>query len=614
MQWLPLGLAIARGLHLAALLSLFGALMFETVVVPRATAPRLVRIIWLSLLGSFLSAAIWLPFQAAAMAGIADWSQLPPALSATLFATHFGHALLLRMSALLAVGLLLWVDRGMVASLLSAALALALQSRMGHAAVAESDGMLFAEMLHVLAAGAWLGGLLPLWLVVAASPAAAISAARRFSPLGLACVVTLAATAPVQGWALIGGWGGLLGTPYGQIALGKIALLLLLLALAAANRFVLTPMLAIDAARARGLLRLSIAAETVLGLCVVFAAAGLATLPPGAHEQPDWPFAVRPSLEALIYPFQRREVTEALSALIAAALLLALGLWWRRIRWPAVALAAALCAIAPLPRLGLLLVAANPTSFQRSPVGFTTASIVHGAGLFRDHCAGCHGADARGPGPTAALLQHPPPDLTADGTQKQSDGDLFWQISHGIGDPASGPLMPGFAERLAADDRWDLITYLRAHAAGTAMAEIGEWPDPVAAPALVMRCGDGESRALDDLRGRAVWVIASEADDLTRHPLERSEVTTLLLTRHVGKNPSGACVADASDAWSAFAVLAGMTPDALTGTEFLVDRDGWLRAMRRPDDRPRWSTPDMLLAALRQIANERISADSGHHH
>jgi mono/diheme cytochrome c family protein len=38
--------------------------------------------------------------------------------------------------------------------------------------------------------------------------------------------------------------------------------------------------------------------------------------------------------------------------------------------------------------------------------------LAGGAALFRQYCAACHGADARGAGPLAEVLRTPPPDLT----------------------------------------------------------------------------------------------------------------------------------------------------------------------------------------------------------
>ena len=55
-------------------------------------------------------------------------------------------------------------------------------------------------MLHLTAAGAWLGGLLPLLIVVREAPLdAAHLAAQRFSTLGTISVGVLAATALLQG-------------------------------------------------------------------------------------------------------------------------------------------------------------------------------------------------------------------------------------------------------------------------------------------------------------------------------------------------------------------------------------------------------------------------------
>ncbi|MBI4887975.1 MAG: c-type cytochrome [Acidobacteria bacterium] len=47
-------------------------------------------------------------------------------------------------------------------------------------------------------------------------------------------------------------------------------------------------------------------------------------------------------------------------------------------------------------------------TLQRS----STAGDDEGSRLFRAHCAGCHGADARGHGPEAGRLRRGPPDLT----------------------------------------------------------------------------------------------------------------------------------------------------------------------------------------------------------
>jgi putative copper resistance protein D len=59
--------------------------------------------------------------------------------------------------------------------------------------------LLLSQVMHLLAAGAWLGGLLPLLLFIRAVPSnISAVAAQRFSTLGASCVLMLAASATFQ--------------------------------------------------------------------------------------------------------------------------------------------------------------------------------------------------------------------------------------------------------------------------------------------------------------------------------------------------------------------------------------------------------------------------------
>ena len=61
----------------------------------------------------------------------------------------------------------------------------------------------------------------------------------------------------------------------------------------------------------------------------------------------------------------------------------------------------------------------------------------------------------------------------------------------------------------------------------------------------------------------------------------------------------------------AYAIVAGMTPEKLAGTVFLVDPAGWLRTRIRPTDPP----PDFLQLARSIVANPLAApASIGHHH
>jgi hypothetical protein len=71
------------------------------------------------------------------------------------------------------------------------------------------------------------------------------------------------------------------------------------------------------------------------------------------------------------------------------------------------------------------------------------------------------------------------------------------------------------------------------------------------------------------------------------------------------------CVAGASEVRQAYAIVSGTTPAALTGSTFLVDPAGWLRARLRHSD----PTPDFEALARQIIANPIVAPTGvGHHH
>jgi putative copper resistance protein D len=308
METAELGLTVVRGVQIAASLSAFGVAVFWSVIAPpvlaaddpicRRVEDHLRRLFRASLAVAVGAGLVWLVAQAAFMAEAESMADAAAAVWPVLTDTHFGHVLGTRLGLLALSALVLGNGssggrRVLAAGTLAAALILHTWST--HAAAAagvDRSILLGAESLHLLAAGAWLGSLAPLFaMVTALAPDHCAHAARRFSPLGMLCVATLSATALTQGWILIGGLPALVGTDYGRAALVKLALLLVLLTFAAANRFLYAPALRgpVGADAKRGLC-CSIAVETAFGLAAVLTAALLADLPPALHQQPVWPF------------------------------------------------------------------------------------------------------------------------------------------------------------------------------------------------------------------------------------------------------------------------------------------------------------------------------------
>jgi putative copper resistance protein D len=135
---------------------------------------------------------------------------------------------------------------------------------------------------------------------------------------------------------------------------------------------------------------------------------------------------------------------------------------------------------------------AYPTSFYAPAEPYAAHSVEQGARLYVENCALCHGAGGEGDGPAAAALAVRPADLTAPHLFAHSEGDLFWWISHGKGNGA----MPGFAGTLSPADRWDLINFIRARAAGILSRAVGSKISVEAGPAVPDFAFESEGRQL----------------------------------------------------------------------------------------------------------------------
>ena len=123
---------------------------------------------------------------------------------------------------------------------------------------------------------------------------------------------------------------------------------------------------------------------------------------------------------------------------------------------------------------------AYPTSFYAPAEPYDAGSIARGAALYADNCALCHGLSGRGDGPAAAGLPVRPADLAEPHLFAHSPGDLFWWVGNGRANGA----MPGFAAIMKPNERWDVINFIRARAAGVASRRVGPQIATTAAPAV----------------------------------------------------------------------------------------------------------------------------------
>jgi putative copper export protein/mono/diheme cytochrome c family protein len=612
-------LAAARGTMVTALLSVFGALVFQLLVLPRMPDVALAayrrwhaRLVRVSAGLAIAGALAWGYLQSATMADAANLAQGLAALPNVLTRTLFGHVLLLQLAALVALAVLLGgrtAERRARLACCVAGLAVVLQAGHGHAEsmYQRPSVLLLAGTVHLLAAGAWLGGLLPLLAIIRVSPPeAGALAARWFSPLGMLCVAALAVTALFQGIVLVASVPGLIGTAYGWMVLVKLALFAVLLGFACANRYRLAPGLRTGGDAAKPALIRSIALQTGFAVAILAAAAVLSELPPSMHVQPLWPFSKQISFDAINEdPEFFWEVVRAAALLGAALLYLVAAFIFRRSRIVAVC-TAAIAAWFTVPHFDLLLATAYPTSFYTSPSGFSADSIAAGARLFPLHCPACHGAGGGGDGPLARTLPVPPADLTAAHLWMHSDGELFWWLTDGMRTPEGRQAMPGFGRALEEDERWALIDYIRANNAGRMFAAMHDWDRPVQAPGFEADCG-GETRQLSDLRGRFVRLIIGAP---AAAPAALPGLVTVAAAAG-GRKQAGLCLARDETIAPAYAVITGVGAQDLTGWQFLIDPDGWLRAAQRPDGKPGWDDGLVLQAELGALRARKVEVTPG---
>ena len=102
-----------------------------------------------------------------------------------------------------------------------------------------------------------------------------------------------------------------------------------------------------------------------------------------------------------------------------------------------------------------------PASARRlqNPFSASEAAVKEGGELYAKRCKECHGVNGDGNGERASKLSTLPSDFTnSRHMNDQTDGELFWKITHG-----RRP-MPGFQNKLTDEERWELVDYIRTFA------------------------------------------------------------------------------------------------------------------------------------------------------
>jgi copper resistance protein D len=303
------GLIVSRFVHYSALLFAFGVCFFPAYAFRGAERQRTLDywnkqegLIHAASLIAFVSGLSWLLFTAAIMTDSLSEALKPETMSAVLGETEFGLVWSVHLGLIAALVVLAVLDRRrplprtILLTLLSAA-CLASLAGVGHTQMQEGPAFFVraaADGAHLLAAGAWLGALIPLFALLTLRPHPDANweiggVLMRFSGMGSIAVAVLIATGMVNSLYSLNSLSEMLTSLYGQLLIVKLGLFALLLVLAAVNRFWLVPQILADGGGQHGktsLLRLRrhVLWEELLGVVIIALVSVLGALSPSGSQ------------------------------------------------------------------------------------------------------------------------------------------------------------------------------------------------------------------------------------------------------------------------------------------------------------------------------------------
>lgn len=250
-------ISLIQGIALLSLAVVTGGLVLEFLMVPALPAAlrhRLRRAIRIAFALSTLATVGMIVLRIQAMGRVSVTDALL-AFPEVIRETHVGMLLGVRLTGFALAGMIYEFTRGKSSRVLCLLISLGVAATftLTSHAVAWGDLTSYtgADLLHVIAASVWIGGLIGLAIMIA-RPASADSAQalggviRGFSRVAALCLLTVVATGIYHSWAQLNSLSSLWTTPYGNWLVAKVLLVLTIVLLGAVNRFVFLPALQRD--------------------------------------------------------------------------------------------------------------------------------------------------------------------------------------------------------------------------------------------------------------------------------------------------------------------------------------------------------------------------------
>lgn len=285
---------ILRYASYVAIMAIVGILLTSAYVWSGAGShPLLTRILSGALMATAGLGFLQLLVVASDVSGRSPWASFGSIDAAT--TTDAGMALMIRVVLALTMWVLLFRYQLTASEVHSTAVSFAGLGLLGTWAFAgHSRSMrwptvgVLTDIAHHAAAAAWIAGLaIVAWIVIPTSaPTLLVSTVRRFSRVAATCVVVLVATGLVQSLRLVGNPADLFGASHGRLLAAKVVLLVVMLAVANANRRRVDTRLNDDEhlAHHAGALRQAVLAEFAIGVVIIGITAAMVVSPPATNQ------------------------------------------------------------------------------------------------------------------------------------------------------------------------------------------------------------------------------------------------------------------------------------------------------------------------------------------
>jgi copper transport protein len=245
-----------RVLELASLIVLVGTAFAVTIAWPEGGNTRRVRrILAVAWLAALISTVLGVGLQGVYASALPFWDLARASLVSAVLHTRYGEVALVRLALLVGAVPILAIGvrssgtgrRARMALLAAAALVglalLATPGLAGHAATGMWSGFgVPADIVHLGAASAWVGGLLVLAAIIIPGvrpedrPAKRREVMLRVSAINFGSVAVIVATGVFLAIRQIGSWSGLISTTYGQLLIAKAAIVVVVIGIGAVTR------------------------------------------------------------------------------------------------------------------------------------------------------------------------------------------------------------------------------------------------------------------------------------------------------------------------------------------------------------------------------------------